>query len=800
MKRIIISGIILLLSLALCTTAMAETINPVPVVALVNRVCGDGAARHFTFVLNEEWNAQQEAFQLSADGGKVRIMANTLSAMTTGLGWYLNHDARVNITWNNLRQTPTHYPLPSDQSLHAAGVRYRYYLNYCTFSYSMAFWTWERWEKEIDWMALHGINTPLQMVGLDATWRRTMLEMGYTEKQVAKFVAGPGFQAWWGMVNLEGHGGPNPTWWYERQERLAANICQRERELGFQPVLPGFAGQVPSEDVGQPAKMSLKLNPCGRWIGYNRPAMLSVADTATYRKVAEIYYRNLHAVMGGPSENYAMDCFHEGGKVPAGMTARATYDAVYEAMNSNCGPHSRCFMQQWQWKASQATAMTSFPRGRLVVLDLYSECTKEGGWIKHNKYQGHESVYCMLSNFGGRVAMHGNLRATVKTYLSCKAKYNVQGIGATAEGIENNPVLYEALFTLPWVERVDVDSWLAEFVRCRYGASEADSKNLLRAWQLIEKGVLNCNTGQTGPCEPIVCARPSYTAKKVSAWGTAMIFYETQGLIEAAHILLGMADKVKGENMDYDLTDCTRQVIVNQAKLLLNDMNRALEARDTLYLRQLQARFLMAIDDLDRLLLTRPDFSLYTWTQMARDITREAPGTTDADRNWLEQQARMLITTWRTNGGTLTDYSNRCWSGLLKDYYKPRWERFFQAGAPRDWHPMEAAWRDNMKLQYTRPERPEDSHAVASDLLHKYFYRITSATGKTYFVNAAMHVATDKFSDTTTLPQEQYRAQIELPAGVSLVSQVIADTDQPSAKRVTLTLSDGTEFTYSLKL
>lgn len=32
-------------------------------------------------------------------------------------------------------------------------------------SYSMAFWDWERWEQEIDWMALQGINMPLAFTG-----------------------------------------------------------------------------------------------------------------------------------------------------------------------------------------------------------------------------------------------------------------------------------------------------------------------------------------------------------------------------------------------------------------------------------------------------------------------------------------------------------------------------------------------------------------------------------------------------------------------------------------------------------
>ena len=31
----------------------------------------------------------------------------------------------------------------------------------------MTWWGWERWEQEIDWMALQGINLPLAFAGSD---------------------------------------------------------------------------------------------------------------------------------------------------------------------------------------------------------------------------------------------------------------------------------------------------------------------------------------------------------------------------------------------------------------------------------------------------------------------------------------------------------------------------------------------------------------------------------------------------------------------------------------------------------
>ena len=44
-------------------------------------------------------------------------------------------------------------------------VKFRYYFNVCTVSYSAAVWDWTRWQYEIDLMALNGINLPLAFTG-----------------------------------------------------------------------------------------------------------------------------------------------------------------------------------------------------------------------------------------------------------------------------------------------------------------------------------------------------------------------------------------------------------------------------------------------------------------------------------------------------------------------------------------------------------------------------------------------------------------------------------------------------------
>lgn len=43
-------------------------------------------------------------------------------------------------------------------------------MNVCTVSYSMAWWDWARWEEELDWMALSGINLALAFNGQEYIW------------------------------------------------------------------------------------------------------------------------------------------------------------------------------------------------------------------------------------------------------------------------------------------------------------------------------------------------------------------------------------------------------------------------------------------------------------------------------------------------------------------------------------------------------------------------------------------------------------------------------------------------------
>ena len=655
----------------MCLTVSACRPDTREAAALVERVYGAGAASQLR--LRMDPSLGESSFEIGASRGRPCITGSDMSALTAGIGWYFNHYAHANVSWNQMTMDlgDTVLPVPQGTERRDARQTMRYYLNYCTFSYSMAFWNWDRWAQEIDWMALHGINMPLMMVGIDCVWRDVLLELGYSEEEISEFVAGPGFQAWWLMNNLQGYGGPNPQWWYEREASLCRNILGRMRALGIEPVLPGYSGSVPCNAA---EKLGLRVDDPGKWQGFDRPAFLSPLDE-DFGRIAALYYEKLAERMG-TSRYYSMDPFHEGGKVKKEDIGPA-YTAINDAMHKAV-PGSKWVIQSWQ-ENPRSAALDVIPTGDFLVLDLFSDGNPK--W-KKTGYKGHDWFFCELNNFGGRSGIHGRLRGVEEGYWEAvKADpEHLKGIGATPEGILNNPVVFDHLFELPWLREDEMDSWLAGYVEARYGVADADA---LAAWELIAGSALDCRTGQQGPSEPIVCAYPSFTVDRVSTWSTSELYYDPEALVKAKEHMDAAAARLGGNlNFRYDSADLNRQIFTDSCIPLLDSIRVAHEKHDIAAYDCLTAAFLKRIGDIDAMLSEFEVSSYPYWAAMARSVCDEAQGTTDADRDWMVWNLRTQITTWTPSDdhetNHLMDYSNREWSGLLMDYYYPRWEKFFE--------------------------------------------------------------------------------------------------------------------------
>lgn len=677
---------------------LGVTLYASPITGLLERI-DKGASRKFVI---ERLKGEKDFFELDQKGNKVVVRGNNYVSIATGINWYLKYYAGINLSWNGMKaDLPEVLPPVLKKERHETDLKLRYDFNYCTFSYSMAFWDWKRWEQEIDWMALHGINLPLAMVGTDVVWKNVLEELGYTREEINAFIAGPGFQAWWLMNNLEGWGGPNPDSWYERQEELQKRILKRMREYGIEPVLPGYSGMVPHN-----AKDRLGLNVAdpGRWNGYPRPAFLQPTDPQ-FERIAALYYQEMTRLYGKASY-YSMDPFHEGGNT-SGVDLEAAGKAIWKAMKQ-ANPRAAWVVQAWGANPRPQMIRT-LPAGDMVVLDLFSESRPQWGdpassWYRKEGFGQHDWLFCMLLNYGGNVGLHGKMAHLIEEFYKAKDSSfgkTLKGVGMTMEGIENNPVMYELLCELPWREqRFSKDEWLEGYLKARYGKSDSQ---VSQAWMLLSNTIYNCPAASTqqGTHESILCARPSWKAYQVSSWSEMSDYYDPADVIRAAGMMVDAAERFRGNNnFEYDLVDIVRQAVAEKGRLMYRVLVDAYKAGDRELFKLSSDRFLRLILMQDRLLATRPEFKVGRWLESARNL-----GSTEEEKDWYEWNARVQITTWgnrvAADDGGLHDYAHREWNGLLRDFYYLRWKTWldeqlksFEGGQPKaiDFYALEEPW------------------------------------------------------------------------------------------------------------
>ena len=695
-----------------------------PVNGLLERI-DSGASKKFIIQVKK---GQSDFFELDQKGDKVVIRGNNYVNIATGLNWYLKYYAGIHLSWNGMTaKLPESLPKVSTPVRKETNLSLRYDFNYCTYSYTMAFWDWERWEKEIDWMALHGINLPLAVVGQECVWKNMLEKLGYSKEEINKFIAGPAFLAWWAMNNLEGWGGPNPDSWYTQQEALQKKILKRMREYGIEPVFPGYSGMVP-HDANK--KLGLNVTEPALWNGFTRPAFLLPTDSR-FNEIASLYYKELEKLFG-KANYYSMDPFHEledAGSVDFDAAGKAVLKAMKDV-----NPKATWVIQGWT-ENPRPEMIKNLNNGDILILDLFSECRPMWSipsiWKREKGYEQHDWLFCMIENFGGNVGLHGRMDQLLNNFYLTKNNplaAHLKGIGLTMEGSENNPVMFELMCELPWrPEKFTKEEWLKDYLFARYGVRD---EKITQAWSILADGIYNCPFGnnQQGPHESIFCGRPGLNNFQASSWSKMQNYYDPTSTEAAARLMLEVADKYKGNNnFEYDLVDIVRQSLSDRGRIVYNQTIADFKSFDKKSFAAHSQEFLNILLAQDRLLGTRSEFRVGRWIEQARNL-----GTTPEEKDLYEWNARVQITTWGNrvcaNDGGLRDYAHKEWNGLLKDFYYKRWAAYWQTlqdvldGKPMvelDYYAMEEPWTLAHNPYASQPEG--DCVSVAKEVFNEVF-------------------------------------------------------------------------------
>lgn len=617
-----------------------------------------GCYAKFVFFEKKEFDTEEDTFLYECKNGYLSIYGNTESALTQGLGHYLLHIAKVNILWCDFPVRIKDSLIDCPVQKKSVAQKYRVYLNYCTFNYTASWWNFERWEREIDMMALYGINMTLCIVGIEAVWYETLLRFGFTDAEARSFLCGPAFLAWQLMSNIESVFGQLPIDYIEKRKELGKKIIERVVALGITPIQQGFSGYVPKllKEKYPDAKIALKPV----WFGVSDSAQLDPTD-ALFQKIGSEFLKVNKEIFGAYGF-YAVDLFHES------EPPENTKKYMSKAADKICGlleefdSGYKWVMQAWSLRDE---IMLSIPRKRLLVLDLNGEKYKE-----HNGFFGYEYVCGSLHNFGGRTRLHGDIRkAAQNKYTQQKNKYdNVVGTGLFMEGIEQNPYYYDLAFMLLTEKAAaDIGKWSEEVLIRRYGSyNECYGKAL----NILLNSVYSKGTDGVEKSS-IICARPAINVKKSGPNDGFEFLYETNDLQKAAELL----ESKKSDTFEYsyDLTDIKRQYLSDYAYCVYKKWRDAYVCGNYGEYQKYVVEFLDIFDKLDALLA---DIDVFTFSKWISDSEKQ--GVTNEEKKLMRYNAKVLLTLWGNDDSpVIFDYAWREWSGLIKDFYKQRWIIFF---------------------------------------------------------------------------------------------------------------------------
>ncbi|KAJ4972122.1 hypothetical protein NE237_005221 [Protea cynaroides] len=713
----------------------------------------------------------------SRKGAEIMIEGTTAVEIVSGLHWYLKYWCGAHISWDKTGGTqidsipiPGSLPAVKDEGvIIQRPVPWNYYQNAVTSSYSFVWWDWKRWEKELDWMALQGVNLPLAFTGQEAVWEKVFKTFNISKEDLNDFFGGPAFLAWSRMGNLHGWGGPLPQTWLGQQLALQKQILSRMIEFGMTPVLPSFSGNVPAalKRIFPTANIT-RLENWNTVSGDPRWCCTFLLDPSDplFVKLGEAFIREQIKEYGDVTDIYNCDTFDENSPPtddPAYISLLGA--SVYEAMSKG-DKDAVWLMQGWLfyddsafWRPPQMKALLhSVPFGKMIVLDLFADVNPI--WKDSSQFYGTPYVWCMLHNFAGNIEMYGILDAVSSGPVDAHLSQNstMVGVGMCMEGIEQNPVVYELMSEMAFrSEKVELEGWLRSYSHRRYGKPVYQIEE---AWSILYRTIYNCTDGIPARNKDYIVefpdwdpsARPGLSMSKkgkvllaldrtrvfsfiemINSLPQPHLWYSTEEVIHALHLFLKAGNDLAGSlTYRYDLVDLTRQALSKLANQVYLDAMIAFQHKDAKALSFQGETFIQLIKDIDTLLASDDSFLLGNWLESAKSLA-----VTPNELKQYEWNARTQITMWfdntETNQSMLHDYANRYWSGLLEDYYLPRASTYFRHLSTslrenkafqleewrREWISLSNKWQAGTKLYPVKAQG--DTLAIAEALFKKYF-------------------------------------------------------------------------------
>ncbi len=664
---------------------------------IISRVIGEKYLEQFDLRLDRR--LKTDYYAVESLRGTIRLISNSGVGLASAFNCYLKDVCKCHVSrFGNRIELPQNLPQVNGRIERHTKFQHRYAYNYCAHSYSMAFWNEEDWQKEIDFLAMNGVNMVLDITGMEEVYRRFLTKLGYRHREIKNFLTGPAYFAWCYMANITGVGGPLHDDFFNESCTLARKNHRRMQVLGMDVVLEAYNGMVPS-DIQKKIR-DIPTIEQGLWNGLPRPLMIDPASVS-YVKYATLFYECQKEVFGDITKYFAGDICHEGGSLK-GANEKEVYMNFVGTL-TKFRKDAIVIMQGWGENPTKSFIKYSKPfrDDHVLMLDLFAESRpkSEGRNAPLAKFN---YLYGMLNSFGGRMGIHGNIDVLPSKIKESSKNSNFKGIALTAESNTSDPAVVDLFFSTVWEDIKDTNAWLKDFAERRYGQRNESIEKSLEIQLKTALSDKYYNLGEGAP-ENLLCGRPEGRYDKVSSWGNTKFGYNVKEFEEAAKLFLKDYDKFKdNECYVYDAVNILRQVLSNRIYGVILSMESEYKSKDYFAFIENGEKLMKYADLLDKVLLNHKDFTLSEYLGRVEKYSKKLD---DFTKELYMIDAKALITTWYSrpaaNPGGLHDYSNRQWGDLISTFYKPRWERFINyvkdemdGKKPEsiDWFKMEWDW------------------------------------------------------------------------------------------------------------
>ena len=652
---------------------------------LVTRILGKEYINWFEFEIDREYN-NGNFYELSDSNGKIRIKADNGVSAATGLNYYLKYFCKVHISQQTKQvKMPENIISIGKVITQKSPYKVRYAYNYCTLSYTMAYFGYEQWIRELDFLMLSGVNLILDITGTEALWVSYLQKLGYTADEAKNYFCGYCYKAWLLMGNLEGYGGPVADSWVLDTLEMARINQRYMTVMGAMPALSTFVGAMPESFISIASKhlsdkgfgdVAPYVEPQGLWAdGFLRPNIVKTTYPG-YSYLAELFYETQDEIYGQLSDYYCGDVCHEGGIVPKDCPKTEMSKRLLDELLKS-DDNAVWILQAW-WSNPLKEVLDGFGdkrKNHILLLDLASLANPK--WIDEKTWGGKEFggtpwIYCILDNYGGRTGMHGKLRKMATLIDEAGKNSNLMwGIGITPEATNQNPFIFDLFWEMAWRDEApDIDEWVKEYVERRYGQLY---ENAYEAWKIFEQTIYGLESSDGTTKNNVINDNASLTMGHCKGkW--YKIPYSRYDLEKGVATLVADFEKLSdSECYIYDLVDFFRMVLTISCDDYFELLKRAFALKKSELFKKYSTKYLNAMELIAEICAYNKDEMLGNWIGYGFDWANDERNGrySDFDYDMMEFNAKIIISDWASS--PITNYANRQYDGLMTDYFSVMW-------------------------------------------------------------------------------------------------------------------------------